>query len=208
MRPKDSRGSLPEYFPDFLFDSVAEGYCQSGWIKWGELNCTRFLSRFSTKRGPIISCGGVLGFIRLSSSTSSFAVLDEEKKLGCLYHIAVSWSVERIGGWGISCVLAVLQNWFFTGPQWAHGWMEEACLRCDWYQTGPPEPSRCFPPSPQTWPANHAERTPAEQPREQWGASKPAICIYTRMQHTNTHARDFHKCGGGRLADKEPGKGA
>ncbi len=60
---------------------------------------------------------------------------------------------------------------------------------------------------PKPRPANHAERTPAEQPREQWGAAKPAICIYTRMQHTNTHARDFHKCGGGDWQTKSQEKG-
>lgn len=36
------------------------------------------------------------------------------KEIGtCLYHITISWSVEWIGGWGISCIHAVLLNWFF-----------------------------------------------------------------------------------------------
>ncbi len=197
MRPKDIRGSLPEYFHDFLFDSVAEGYCQSCWIQLSEWNSVFAFTFFYKAKAHYF----LRWCFRVPSLELIYLLLrcpGGGKEIGTyLYHITISWSVEWIGGWGISCDHAVLLNCFFVGPQWAHGWLKEACLWYDWYQTGPPEPSRCFPLLPKPRPANHAERTPAEQPREQWGAAKPAICIYTLMQHTNTHARYFHKCGGG-----------
>lgn len=141
MRPKDSRGSLPEYFHDFLFDSIAEGDCQSGSIKWAQL-C--FPSRFSTKRGPIISCSGVLGFLRQSSSTTSSAVLDEGEKLGHVSIISAPHDLSSESKDGASVVSMRFNKIVFSSdPQ---GWMEEACLWYDWYQTGPPEPWRSTPP--------------------------------------------------------------
>ncbi len=109
------------------------------------------------------------------------------KEIGTyLYHITILWSVEWIGGWGISCDHAVLLNCFFAGPQWAHGWLKEACLWYDWYQTGPPEPSWGFPPSPQT---------SASQSRWAYAcrtAKRTVGCSQTRHLYIHTHAAHKH----------------
>ncbi len=68
---------------------------------------------------------------------------------------------------------------------------------------------RCFPPSPQTSASQSRWAYACRTAKRTVGCSQTRHLVYTHACNTqNTHARYFHKCGGGRLANKEPGEGA
>ncbi len=186
MRPKDIRGSLPEYFHDFLFDSVAEGYCQSCWIKLSEWNSVFAFTFFYKAKAHYF----LRWCFRVPSLELIYLLLrcpGGGKEIGTyLYHITILWSVEWIGGWGISCDHAVLLNCFFHRSAVSSRLTERGLFMIrlvpDWATWA----FTVFPPSPQT---------SASQSRWAYAcrtAKRTVGCSQTRHLYIHTHATHKH----------------
>ncbi len=109
------------------------------------------------------------------------------KEIGTyLYHITISWSVEWIGGWGISCDHAVLLNCFFHRSAVSSRLTERGLFMIrlvpDWATWA----LTVFPPSPQT---------SASQSRWAYAcrtAKRTVGCSQTRHLYIHTHATHKH----------------